>query len=778
MRKQIKKMIFVSLILTIFVSLFLQNQQIYAEKISTTTEESKKESSDETQISSGDEKEKTTEETSESSKKKESGGEGKSEKKKAEDEGITIQPFAAGQPLRGEHLYMPDFHLSVRIQYPTGVPLENLDVILELRDNSVGGGPMPSKEIPLVYNKSTQLYECVVNYPYQFPLSYLGSYGYIRVKDLMRIKSLDLATSITENYVNSYNTINRRSGYWGGMSFPTNDPDTPLYGTVTGNPAPFYKQADSSWLAGLLDLGGVSYYGSTGEPQQVIWYVPINSYSYTVNYNYITEHIVNEKGDTINAPFGFWNYRQWYINTPTTLYEFGRTNVVGPKQTDVPMKYVDSGITYKYEGWYTGWKKPATLNTVHPITVNVKQNEGFPITVVYSSHVVKSEKYYNSSGGILDLGVHDTAPQEVPLDSTFTGNPKDVIKVANGDYYVYQGWLKDSEMPGTDTPRTGKPNEKMTQDTQFKYIYKKGTPTRSITMTPDATHVDSGDLVTWTVKVKNTSTDPINLDDTELSFLSVPDYVAGSTVVDGLPKSDSFWTGNSIPTIGYGGEVTIQFKTQPVGIPNSYHGTVIGVKSAKVSQDMVRGNVRIKDEDSKPIPPGVDIGLENVPNKFVFEDVVVNNFSQIASLKLSSYASHTVSDGLFVRLFDERSSIAGWKLTAKLDTFKQTSHPTRTLRGAVTMDFKTSLEKINNPNTATESIDSSPSGSIPTIHSNVQLLSNNTDVMVMNSPVGFGDGTWQARIPLNDVKLTLPANSGVAGETYESALTWTLTDAP
>lgn len=775
MNKKAKKIIFFSLFLAIFALQIPQSQQFYAEEISTTTEKSEKESSEETQISSGDEKE--TMESSESAEKKESSGKEESEKEKTEDEGIKIQPFAAGQPLRVDHLYMPNSNMGVRIQYPTGAPVENLDVVLELRDNSVGGGPMPSKEIPLVYNTGNQLYEGVVNYPYQFPLSYTSSAG-VRIKALLRIKNLNLATSITENYVNSYTALVRRSGYWGGMTFPTNDPDTPSYNTVTGSPATFYKQADQSWLAGLFDPGGTSYYASTGDVTQVFWYTPINPYSYNVNYNYITEHIVNEKGDTINAPTGFWNYRQWYINTPTTLYEFGRTNVVGPKETDVPMKYVNSGITYNYEGWYTGWKKPATLNSAHPITVNVKQNEGFPITVVYSSHVVKSEKYYTSSGGTLDSGVHDTAPQEVPLDSTFTGNPKDVIKVANGDYYVYQGWLKNSEMPGTDTPRTGKPNEKMTQDTHFKYIYKKATPTRSISMIPDATHVDSGDLVTWTVKVKNTSTDPINLDDTELSFLSVPDYVAGSTVVDGLPELDSFWTGNSIPTIGHGGEVTIQFKTQPVGIPNSYHGTVVGVKSAKVSQDMVRGSVRIKDKDSKPIPPGVDIGLENVPNKFVFEDVVVNNFSQVTPLKFSSYASHTVSDGLFVRLFDERSSIAGWKLTAKLDTFKQTAHPTRTLNSAVTMDFKTSLEKINNPNTATESIDSSPSGSIPTIHSNVHLSSNNTDVLVMNSPVGIGDGTWQARIPLNDVKLTLPANSGVAGETYESALTWTLTDAP
>lgn len=691
-------------------------------------------------------------------------------------EEMKIQPFAAGQPLRREHLYIPNFNFGVRIQYPTGAPVEGLDTVLELSDDSVGGGPMPRKEIPLVYNKGTQLYECVVNYPYQFPLLYTSRYNGINVRVLMKIKNLDLATSITENYVNSYSVFRRLSGYWGGTSSPTRDPDNLIHGTAMGNPSQFYKQADKSWLTRILGLGGTAY--SSGEVTQIFWYVPVNPYSYTVNYNYITEHIVNEKGDTITAPVGFWNYRQWYMNKPTTLYEFGRTNVIGPVQSDVPMKYVASGITYNYEGWYTGWKKPETLNTVHPIKVSVKQNEGFPITVVYSSHVLKTEKYYTEDGSRLDAGIHDKSAEEVPLDSTFTGTPKDIIKVSNGDYYVYQGWLKDTEVPGTDTLRSGKPNEAMTQNIDFKYIYKRATPSRSLSLTSSSTHIASGDQVTWTAKVKNTSTEAINLDDTEMRLLSVPDYVAGSTVVDGIPQADSFWTGTSIPLIGPGGEVTIQFKTQHVGAPNSYHGIVISVESTKVSRDMTRGSVRIKDGDSKPIPHGTDIGLENIPSKFIFEDVTVKNYSQVSLLKLSEYAPHTISDGMFVRLYDDRAGTPGWKLTAKLDSFKQTTHPTRTLSTGVSMTFKPSLEKVNNPNTSTETIDPSPGGSLPTIQSTVHVLSNNADVLVMDSPVGIGDGTWQVRIPLNDVNLTLPANSGVAGKTYESELMWTLTDAP
>ncbi|MGM0111206.1 WxL domain-containing protein [Enterococcus sp. DIV0187] len=780
MKKPMKKVILVSLLMALLITIFPINHRTYANEIGEATTEEKKESSKETLSPSESlEEPDTTESSGKKETTKASGEKEKIVKEKKEDEDIKITPFAAGQPLRPEHMYISNYNVSFRIQYPTGAPVENLDVVLELKDSSVGGGPMLRWDIHLVYNSVSQLYEGVMNYPYQFPLSYPSGYSNVAVGCNIRIKNLGLATSITENYTNSFFGGTRYSGYWGGNSYPARDPDTSVViGPIAGNPVNLYKQADQSWLGVVNHAGTASYHTTTGEPVSMTFYVPANPYSHTVNYNYITEYIVNEKGDTITAPSGFWNYRQWYINTPTTLYEFGRTNVVGPKETDVPMKYVAGGITYNYEGWYTGWKKPTTLNTAHPITVPVKQNEGFPVTVVYSSHVLKTEKYYNNSGGSLESGIHDTASQEVPLDSTFTGNPQNVIKASNGDYYVYQGWLKDTEMPGANTPRAGKPNEKMTQNTDFKYIYKKSTPARSITMTPDTKLIDSGDLVTWTAKVKNTSADPINLDDNEMRLLAVPDYVAGSTVVDGTPQPDSFWTGNSIPTIGPSGEVTIQFKTQHVGLPNSYHGTVISVKSAKVSQDMARGNVRIKDKDSKPIPPGVDIGLENIPNKFTFEDVVVNNFSQTASLNMSSYASHTISDGLFVRLFDERSSIPGWKLTAKLDTFRQTSHPSRTLSSAVTMDFKTNLEKVNNPKTATESIDPSPSGSIPTINSNVHLVSNNTDVLVMHSPVGIGDGTWQARIPLNNVKLTLPANSGVAGKTYESALTWTLTDAP
>ncbi|MGM0340681.1 WxL domain-containing protein [Enterococcus sp. AZ007] len=770
MSSSTKRFVRFSLLISLMVTFFPVNQSVYAEEKTELTKESTIEKTKETK--STNESQEVTTKTSDT-KEVEKG------KEESSEEAIKIQPFAAGQPLRPEHLYYPDTLVQVRFQYPTGAPVENLDVELELRDTTVGGGgPMPSSTYRFSYNSTTQLYECVVRYPYAFPYSPPPSVSYsITMQSYLIIRNLDLATSITENYKNTITTTTRRSGFYGGITIPSFDPDNPTVGSITNNPVGLYKQADKSWIGYLSPSTSISYSASR-EPASITNYKPATPFSFNVNYNYMTEHIVNEKGDTIAAPTGFWNYRQWYINTPTTLYEFGRTNVVGPKETDVPMKYVAGGITYNYEGWYTGWTKPSTLNTAHPITVNVKQNEGFPITVVYSSHVLKTEKYYKSDGTSLESGLHDKTAEEVPLDSTFTGTPKNIIKASNGDYYVYQGWLKDTELPGTDTPRSGKPNEAMTQNTEFKYVYKKATPSRSLSLTPNTTHIASGDQVTWTAKVKNTSVEAINLDDTDMRLLSVPDYVSGSTVVDGVPQSDSFWTGTSIPLIGPGGEVTIQFKTQHVGVPNSYHGTVISAESTKVSRDIARGNVRIKDEDSKPVPPTADIGLENVPSKFVFEDVTVNNYSQVSLLKLSSYASHTISDGLFVRLFDDRAGAPGWRLTAKLDSFKQAAHPSRTLSTGVSMDFKSKLEQVNNPNTSTETIDPSPAGSLPTIQSTVHLSSNNTDVLVMNSPIGIGDGTWQARIPLNDVQLTLPANSGIAGETYESTLTWTLSDAP
>lgn len=774
MRKLTKKICLFSLLMSFLVTLLPFSPVAHSEEKTTVTKESTIESSEETKSTSESQKEvvKTTSDSEEKEEKK--------TESSVEEEEIKIQPFAAGQPLRQEHLYYPDTPVQIRIQYPTGAPVENLDLEMELRDSTAGGGPMPSAIYKFSYNSSTQLYECVIRYPHAFPYYSPGLLSYVMtISTVLRIKNLNLATSITENYKNTLFITSRRSGFYGGMTFPGFDPDAPTVGSLTNNSVGLYKQVDKSWQGSFFSAATVAYHsGAPKEATNIGYYQPASPFSFNINYNYVTEHIVNEKGDTINAPTGFWNYRQWYINTPTTLYEFGRTNVVGPKETDVPMKYVDSGITYNYEGWYTGWTKPSTLNTVHPITVNVKQNEGFPVTVVYSSHVLKTEKYYKEDGSSLDAGIHDKSAEEVSLDSIFTGTPKDIIKVSNGDYYVYQGWLKDTEVPGTDTLRSGKPNEPMTQNTDFKYIYKRATPSRSLSLTPSSTHIASGDQVTWTAKVKNTSTEAINLDDTEMRLLSVPDYVAGSTVVDGVPQADSFWTGTSIPLIGPGGEVTIQFKTQHVGTPNSYHGTVISVESTKVSRDMARGSVRIKDEDSKPIPPGTDIGLENIPSKFTFEDVTVNNYSQVSLLKLSEYAPHTISDGMFVRLYDNRAGTPGWKLTAKLDSFKQTTHPTRTLSTGVSMVFKTRLEKVNNPNTSTETIDPSPAGSLPTIQSTVHVLSNNTDVLVMDSPVGIGDGTWQARIPLNDVNLTLPANSGVAGKTYESELMWTLTDAP
>ena len=684
---------------------------------------------------------------------------------------IQIGARSLGGSFKPEHLLMNPRLVRFNFHTPDGTPIEGLDFKGEMVAYLAGNTLPTGYPINLTYNNTTHLYEGMMDYPHPIPLTTTTNQG---VALQVKIENIPSVTAITEDYPNTYTIYERRAGT------SSLDPDNVLSGTSTAN-VQLTNWGSGTWGKRLDDSETFS---------AVVWASPTpisniasirnvqttTPYSHTLKIN-MSEHFVDDQGNSIPAPTGFSNNRQWDVPGPTT-YQFGITGVGGTPPTDVPMEYVVSGTTYKYEGWYHGWKKPATLNTNHPITVSVNAGSGFPLTVVYKAYKNVSEKYlHEGGGGSLEGGIHDST-QTVPINSYFTGTPQAVKKVSNGDYYVYQGWLKDNEHPLYDSPRLGTPNETVVQDTVIKYIYKKATPNRKLTLTPNVTVVSSGDQVTWTAKVKNTSADPISLDDTEMRLDSAPDYVTGSTIVDGVAQPDSFWTGNSLPVISPGGETTIQFKTQPTGTSNSNKEKIISAQSTKLSKDTVKGQVRIKDEDSKPVLPGVDFGLENVPNKFIFEDVTVNNFSQESSLKLSSYASHTISDGMFVRLFDDRVGTPGWRLTAKLDSFKQVGYPTAALNSAVTLDFKTSLEKVTNPNTPTEAIDPSPSGSLPSIQSNVQLLSNSTDVLVMNSPVGIGDGTWQTRIPLNDIKLTLPANSGVAGKTYETELTWTLTDAP
>ncbi|MBO0452666.1 WxL domain-containing protein [Candidatus Enterococcus murrayae] len=678
---------------------------------------------------------------------------------------------ALGDPFKPQHLLMHQRSVRFKFHTPDGTPIEGLDLNGEMVDYLAGNTLPTGYQVNLVYNSATQFYEGWMDYPHPIPPTTTQSQG---VALQVKIENIPSVTAITEDYPNTYTLYERRAGT------SSMDPDNMLSITGTAN-VQFANWGSGNWGKRLDDSESFSaVVWSSPTPISSIAYVrnrqTSTPYSHTLKMN-MSEHFVDDHGNSIPAPSGFSNGRQWDVPGPTT-YQFGITGAGGMPPADVPMEYVSGWKTYKYEGWYKGLKKPATLNTTHPITVPVNAGSGFPISVVYKAHYKVTEKYlHEGGGGSLDSGAFDSV-QPVPENSLFAGTPQNVKKISNGDYYVYQGWLKDNEHPLYDMPRLGRPNETVTKDVIYKYIYKKATPNRSLTLAPDVSVVASGDQVTWTAKVKNTSSDPISLDDTDMRLDSVPDYVANSTIVDGVPQADSFWTGTSIPLIGPSGEITIQFKTQPSGAPNSVKETVISAQSVKLAQDIVKGQVRIKDEDSKPVPPTADIGLENVPSKFTFEDVTVNNYSQVSLLKLSSYASHTISDGLFVRLFDDRAGVPGWKLTAKLDSFKQAAHPSRTLSTGVSMDFKPKLEQVNNPNTSTETIDPSPAGSLPTIQSTVHLSSNNTDVLVMNSPIGIGDGTWQARIPLNDVQLTLPANSGIAGETYESTLTWTLSDAP
>lgn len=776
MRGDNKKIFLLSLLTIFLVTLLSFNQVVHSEDKTTVTEESTIESSEEIK-SKGESQTEVTKTTSDSKEKEEREVEGG-----AEDEGVQIQPFAAGEPFGPEHMRPFKRFIQLRVEYSTGTPIEDLDIWMVVKETSSPIYGMPIHEFQLQYNNTTQLYEGWYDYPYQFPRYH--SQQYITLDLSGEIRGLEHGpTNITAPI--SPVTVYRKNRNSGVIS-PSMDPDI-LTGSVT------YTLTNAGNFSRSVVTPGL-YTGTVGRNETRMGYISGSfggeglqireDYTdiipkFPVLYNVMSEHFVDEKGNDIPTPVseGFIDGYVWGIDVPTVNYKFGQTGRWGLVPYDVPMEYVSGGITYKYEGWYKGWKQPSTLNTIHPISISAKKNEAFPIKVVYKSYVKADEQYFDEGGSSLDGGTYD-GTQLSPLNSTFNGTPQSIIKDSSNDYYVYQGWLKDTEIPGTDVPHVGTPNETMTKDTIFKYIYKKATPSRALSLTPDVSHIASGDQVTWTAKVKNTSSDPISLDNTEMRLDSAPDYVAGSTIVDGVPQADSFWTGTSIPLIGPGGEITIQFKTQPTGAPNAIKETIISAQSTKLSQDVAKGSVRIKDEDSKPVPPGTDIGLENVPNKFTFEDVTVNNYSQVSLLKLSDYASHTISDGMFVRLYDNRAGVPGWKLTAKLGSFKQTTHPTRTLSTGVSMEFKQKIEKVNNPNTTTETIDPSPVGTLPSIQSTVHLTSNNLDVLVMDSPIGVGGGTWQARIPLNDIKLTLPANSGVAGKSYESELTWTLTDAP
>lgn len=178
------------------------------------------------------------------------------------------------------------------------------------------------------------------------------------------------------------------------------------------------------------------------------------------------------------------------------------------------------------------------------------------------------------------------------------------------------------------------------------------------------------------------------------------------------------------------------------------------------------------------------MSIQSVPVYFNHGTNPIMSTAQTYHLHSMNYQSNTkvVTDGFYTRIKDDRGLSTGWKLTAKLSDFRDSSNtPMPNGTGTSLKLDNMSIERVTNRDTPQETIDSSPTG--VDVPSSVQ----STETIVAGQPTAKtlvtaqpnqGQDTWQLRMPFDKISLNLPANAGKKGTVYKAKLTWSLDDTP
>ena len=305
--------------------------------------------------------------------------------------------------------------------------------------------------------------------------------------------------------------------------------------------------------------------------------------------------------------------------------------------------------------------------------------------------------------------------------------------------------------------------------------------------------VNSGDDVEWTWTIESVSS--MKSEDIRATLV-LPAGLAldtGSIEIDGVSGSIGDIDGtNSLGDLTTGQKIKITFTTTATGSVDEWieAEAKLNWKDTTPSSPhsgQTKGAVQILDDEQTYTPnkPFVgDLGLTSVPVHFHHGVRKVQMTAQTYGLDAPSYQSNTnvVTDGFYTRIKDDRAISTGWKLTAKLSDFEDSSNqPMPNGTGTMLKLENMSIERVTDRDTPQEVIDPTPSGS--DVPSSVQatetlVAGQSTAKTIVSAQPNEGQDTWQLRMPFDKVSLSIPANAGKKGKVYKANLTWSLDDTP
>lgn len=301
----------------------------------------------------------------------------------------------------------------------------------------------------------------------------------------------------------------------------------------------------------------------------------------------------------------------------------------------------------------------------------------------------------------------------------------------------------------------------------------------------DEKKVESGSVVSWKWTIK--SVNPLKAENVHAT-LSLPTGLVidpSSIKRNGVPASLSDIDGtNSLGDLAQGETITFEFKTTASGNANDWLKATgrLDWVDPNSRTNQTDASVQIKDDEQTYTPKTQeDMALLSVPESFRFGVWDVKNTAQTFSLHSSNYLTNTevVSEGFYTRLRDDRAVNSGWKLSAQLSDFKDSTSEVMPNSAGTSLRMQDlSIESIVDRDTPAEAIDPTPTGVPSTVLTDETLVAGQTAKPLVTAGTGEGAETWQLRIPFDKVSLQLPANAGKKNTYYSATLTWSLDDTP
>ncbi|MGM0336983.1 WxL domain-containing protein, partial [Enterococcus sp. AZ007] len=195
----------------------------------------------------------------------------------------------------------------------------------------------------------------------------------------------------------------------------------------------------------------------------------------------------------------------------------------------------------------------------------------------------------------------------------------------------------------------------------------------------DEKKVESGGTVNWKWTIK--SINPLKAENVHATLTLPTGLVIDPSSIkrDGVSVSLSDIDGTTnLGDLDQHQSITFKFTTTASGNANDWLKAIgrLDWQDSQSRTNQTDCSVQIKDDEQTYTPKTQeDMALLSVPESFRFGFWDVKNTAQTFSLHSSNYLTNTevVSEGFYTRLRDDRAVNSGWKLSAQLSDFKDST---------------------------------------------------------------------------------------------------------